>query len=356
VFEGRVFVATEDGSLTSWDLESGQRLFQVGLGGVPTSAPSAAVLPLRAQDLFASDAQVQGQVPPDRAPTALFIGLAHGELLALDAATGAMLWHHTTGPLPTSPLVLLGFNPQPDPPSLRVLVADALGTVQTIFWNGVLDWRVQVSGPVSLAPVAYGGPNARGYGGPDSLVGIATSTGSLIGLDASDGQTQWTTDLRATPAALIAGDPEAAAPQLFVGLAANPPLLQAYEAADGSLDWSLQATAVPTGLIAAAHAAGGKATLFAAFADGSVKQYELDSRPTRLWTLSFPTAVTPAPTQAGEWIFLADTTGAFGAMRQGDGSVIPTPVGGVSYAFGVCVIDGMILAIADDEMELVVLH
>lgn len=119
---------------------------------------------------------------------------AHGEVLALDLATGHQLWRRH---------FKLMFSAGPGAGNGLVLIGTSGGTMLALgAGDGAERWRVQLNSELLAAPAIAG-----------DLVVVRTVDGKLYGLNANDGQQRWIADqqvpklsLRGTSAPIIAGE------------------------------------------------------------------------------------------------------------------------------------------------------
>jgi outer membrane protein assembly factor BamB len=118
----------------------------------------------------------------------------HGDVLALDLATGHPLWRRH---------FKLTFSAGPGAGSGLVLIGTSGGTMLALAaGDGAERWRVQLNSELLAAPAIAG-----------DLVVVRTVDGKLYGLNATDGQQRWIADqqvprlsLRGTSAPLITGE------------------------------------------------------------------------------------------------------------------------------------------------------
>jgi outer membrane protein assembly factor BamB len=118
----------------------------------------------------------------------------HGDVLALDLATGHQLWRRH---------FKLTFSAGPGAGNGLVLVGTSGGTMLALAaGDGAERWRVQLNSELLAAPAVAG-----------DLVVVRTVDGKLYGLDAKDGQQRWIADqqvpklsLRGTSAPVITGE------------------------------------------------------------------------------------------------------------------------------------------------------
>jgi len=184
-----------------------------------------------------------GLSSPVYANGTLFVGTGHG-LVGLDPTTGAIIIVKSTGPVSTTPAVIKGFDPQPDPPG-KVIFGTADGNLYAVSTTGDPLWQVGLGG-VPASPLVIQGfdePNARivvGAGNtlfafdgncnrqwatvleggdiskaqahmvePDTDEVIVAAGNTLYALDAATGQIIW----RATPSGARLGAPSSGNPR-----------------------------------------------------------------------------------------------------------------------------------------------
>jgi outer membrane protein assembly factor BamB len=182
----KLLVGDRAGVLHAFDLD-GNRLWATQLDGPISGAPSAHTM-----------------VPPDPdAPAPLqldpgdriYVGSERGTLYSLNPGDGSVAFATALdGPIVTSPLVLHGFDPQPDPP--RLIVGTTAGTLYGLFADDATEiWRLVLGAPIVATP-AIGSPNLVG-GFADPWVFVATADGTIGAFEDPDERpsTVWQTRL-----------------------------------------------------------------------------------------------------------------------------------------------------------------
>jgi len=168
-----------------------------------------------------------GASAPVYANGLVFVGTSHG-LVGLDPASGAIIINFRSGPVATTPAVIRGFDPQPDPPG-KVVVGSSDGTLQAVSTSGTPLWQVGLGRPPAspLVLQGIGDPNAR----------VIVGAGNVLFAFDGDGNRQWATVLEggdiSTPAALLQL-PDT--PDRVVVAAGD--MLYALDAASGAIIWA----------------------------------------------------------------------------------------------------------------------
>ncbi|HSD27328.1 MAG TPA: PQQ-binding-like beta-propeller repeat protein [Vicinamibacteria bacterium] len=149
--EGRVFVGSDEGDLLGFDLGSGAEAFRVKLGKLVRASP----LPL-------GERVVVGVVDAKEA----------GAVVALDRATGKVLWRRKRGAVFSSPAAEGG----------RLLVGGDDGALEALDpENGSVVWTHEVGGRVRATPALAAG-----------LAIVGDFDGRLVGVRLQDGGRAWT--------------------------------------------------------------------------------------------------------------------------------------------------------------------
>jgi outer membrane protein assembly factor BamB len=177
-------------------------------------------------------------------------GSGRGVLAAFDAATGAVRWRVPLPPTESSPLVAGGL----------VWIGDWSGTVSAFdLLTGRLRWRFRADGPVKSSPALAGG---RLY--------AATYAGSLYALDPWTGAELWRASVqrRLGPDGRFYSTPAVAHGRVYIG--ATDGKIYAYGARTGALRWSFSTG----GYVYAAPAVWGPLVLIGSY-DGRL--YALDA-------------------------------------------------------------------------------
>jgi outer membrane protein assembly factor BamB len=157
----------------------------------------------------------------------LFVGGAAG-LYGIDPTTGAIIVIcRTAAPVVTTPAVIRGFDPQPDPPG-KVIFGSADGNLYAMSTAGGLLWQVGLGAPPA-SPLVI-----QGIGDPNVKV-IVGAGNTLFAFD-GNGDRQWATvleggDISKAPALLVEPDTDE-----IVVSAGNT--LHAVDAGSGAVLWS----------------------------------------------------------------------------------------------------------------------
>jgi outer membrane protein assembly factor BamB len=177
-----------------------------------------------------------GSSSPVYANGKLFVGTADG-LVGLDPATGAIIINDRSGPVSTTPAVIRGFDPQPDPPG-KVIFGTTDGNLHAVSTSGDALWQVGL-GATPASPLVI-----QGIDDPNSRVVIGAGN-TLFAFD-GNGNRLWATVLEggdiSTPAALLAL-PDT--PNQVVVAAGNT--LYALDAATGAIIWANAPSRSPLG-------------------------------------------------------------------------------------------------------------
>jgi outer membrane protein assembly factor BamB len=182
---------------------------------------------------------VRGRVPvgtdggssPVYANGSLFVGTAHG-LVGLDPTTGAIIINYRTAPVSTTPAVIRGFDPQPDPPG-KVIFGSSDGILHAVSTTGDPLWQVGL-GAEPASPLVI-----QGIDEPDARV-IVGAGNTLFAFDGG-GIRRWATVLEGgdiSKAASVLVEPHT---KIVVAAARNT--LYALDAASGQIVWAT----VPSG-------------------------------------------------------------------------------------------------------------
>jgi outer membrane protein assembly factor BamB len=171
----------------------------------------------------------------------LFVGTADG-LAGLDPATGAIIINYRTDPVSTTPAVIKGFDPQPDPPG-KVVFGSSDGSLHAIGTDGRALWQVGLGAPPT-SPLVL-----QGVGDPTIRIVVGAGR-TLLAFD-GDGRRLWSTSLEggdiSTPAAALVAPPDA---ENVIAAAGNA--FYALDAATGRVLWK----SVPSGAALGAPSIG----------------------------------------------------------------------------------------------------
>jgi outer membrane protein assembly factor BamB len=166
----------------------------------------------------------------------LFVGTADG-LVGLDPATGAIIINYRSAPVSTTPAVIRGFDPQPDPPG-KVIFGSSDGILHAVSTSGAQLWQVAL-GAVPASPLVI-----QGIGDPNSR--IIVGAGNTLFAFAGDGTRLWATVLEggdiSKAAAVMVAPP---GPDHVIVAAGNT--LYALDAATGAIIWATAPSRSPLG-------------------------------------------------------------------------------------------------------------
>jgi outer membrane protein assembly factor BamB len=263
-------------------------------------------------------AGADGSSAPVYANGRLFVG-TDGGLVGLDPQTGAIIINDRSGPVSTTPAVVRGFDPQPDPPG-KVIFGTGDGILHALSTTGESLWRVELGArPASpLVIQAIGDPNVR----------VIVGAGNTLFAFDGDGTPLWETVLEggdiSKAAAVLTVPPE---PERVIAAAGDT--LYALDAATGAVIWA----SVPSGRRLGAPSIGDPnligdpsilvgdqaGNLFAIDPDmgGSVARFEARG------AISGSAAVGD-PNQSEPWVFVGDGGGNIYAFDQTD--QLPAPI------------------------------
>jgi outer membrane protein assembly factor BamB len=177
-----------------------------------------------------------GASSPVYANGTLFVGTASG-LAGLDPATGAIIINYRTAPVSTTPAVIRGFDPQPDPPG-KVIFGSTDGILHAVSTTGTPLWQVGLGATPSSPLVVCGFP-------PDPCRVIVGAGNTLFAFD-GNGTRLWAAVLeggdisRAAAVLVVPPDPDA-----VIVPAGNT--LYALDAATGGIIWAAAPSRSPLG-------------------------------------------------------------------------------------------------------------
>jgi outer membrane protein assembly factor BamB len=177
-----------------------------------------------------------GESSPVYANGRLFVGTTHG-LVGLDPATGAIIINDRSGPVSTTPAVIRGFDPQPDPPG-RVVFGSSDGLLRALSTTGEPLWQVALgAAPASpLVIQSIGDPNVR----------VVVGAGNTLFAFDGNGNRLWATVLEggdiSQPAAALTLPSQ---PERVIAAAGNT--LYALDAATGEIVWRTAPARSPLG-------------------------------------------------------------------------------------------------------------
>ncbi len=171
IADQRVFFTSDDGFLYAVDASNGQPAWSVDIGNAP-SEPDKRVNPGTIPDprffdyLQSSPAIVDGRV---------FVGSYNGNVVALAADQGNVLWKFSTGgKVRASPAVKDGL----------VIIGSWDGNTYALdAQTGQVRWRVSLGGPIQTTALVANG-----------LVYTASRKASVVALDAQTGKKKWELD------------------------------------------------------------------------------------------------------------------------------------------------------------------
>lgn len=259
-----------------------------------------------------------GSSSPAYANGKLFVGTADG-LVGLDPATGAIIINYRSGPVSTTPAVIRGFDPQPDPPG-KVIFGTTDGNLYAVSTTGDALWQVGL-GATPASPLVI-----QGIGDSNSRVVIGAGN-TLFAFD-GNGNRLWATVLEggdiSTPAVLLAL-PDT--PNHVVVAAGNT--LYALDAATGAIIWANAPSRSPFGAPSI-----GDPTIVpnpnVLVGDQGGNLFSLDPRSGAIkasFAAGGPISGSPAvgdPNQSQPWVMLGDGGGNIYAIDTTD--AFPPPV------------------------------
>jgi outer membrane protein assembly factor BamB len=262
-------------------------------------------------------------IPPG--PCVIMAGSTDGTLYALDGATGTPKWK-VGGKSPiTSPLLIRGFDPQPDPPGRQMIVGDEGGQLRAFDLRGRRLWATQLDAPIA-GTAAWTSVPVNPMAGAASDVTIqqldpgdriyaTTTNGSVYGLDPTTGAVliaiRLGTPVIAGPAVVnLTAPPEPEVPAVLVGDTKG--VLHALFGDDLSEAWNFQTGDAITTLPASLRPDEigepwviGNPGLFVASGDGSVYGLAADTRgATAVWTTPIGSALNSSPSIANGVVYL----------------------------------------------------
>jgi outer membrane protein assembly factor BamB len=168
-----------------------------------------------------------GSSAPVYANGTLFVVTWEG-LVGLDPATGAIIINDRSGPVSTTPAVIRGFDPQPDPPG-KVIFGSSDGILHAVSTTGEPLWRVGL-GDAPASPLVI---QAVGYPTIRVVIGAGNTLFALDG----NGTQLWATVLEggdiSKAAAVLTAPPE---PERVIVAAGNT--LYALDGVDGRVLWA----------------------------------------------------------------------------------------------------------------------
>ena len=257
------------------------------------------------------------EFPPVIADGRLFVGTNHGLLLALDAATGHVIWQRKLGrciassPAVTGDSVVVGVLAAPPQCDRDVPSSVAAFDVRT----GRTLWRHH-SGPVEASPLAVGGN-----------VIVGSWDGRLLALDAATGALRWSfgTHGPIKAGAALAGR------NAIVG--SYDGSLYALDARTGALRWS---TAVGARFYATPTVSGDR--IIDATTDGIVRAFDAGSGK-EVWTRSIGRFAYSAAAVAGDRAYIGSYDHRLYALDVQTGDILwthraPGPISGAPTVLG----------------------
>jgi outer membrane protein assembly factor BamB len=262
------------------------------------------------------------EFPPIVVDGRLYVGTNHGLVLALDAATGRVVWRRQLGRcIASSPVITAGaliVGVMAAPPRCDADIASYVIALDAR--DGRTRWLRHSRGPVETSPlvengtVAFGswdgrvvaldaatgstrwtfataGPIKAGVAGKNSTLYVASYDGSMSALDARSGRVRWTT---------FAGAPFYATPTVAgtrVIAATTDGVVHALASGSGAVLWTRR-----IGRFVYSAAAVARGRVFIGSYDHRL--YALDVRTGRaLWAHSAPGPVSGAPTVLGRLVY-----------------------------------------------------
>jgi outer membrane protein assembly factor BamB len=247
----------------------------------------------------------------------LFVGTADG-LVGLDPATGAIIINYRSGPVSTTPAVIRGFDPQPDPPG-KVIFGSSDGILHAVSTSGGQLWQVGLgAAPASpLVPPCFP---------PDPCKVIVGAGDTLFAFD-GNGTRLWATVLAGGPiskgAAVMIEPPD---PDHVIVAAGNA--LYALDAATGAVLWSTAPSRSPLGAPSIGPTIVPNPRMLVGDQAGNL--FLLDPRNGAIvatFAAGGPISGSPAvgdPNQSDPWVVLGDSGGNIYAFDTTD--ALPPPV------------------------------
>jgi outer membrane protein assembly factor BamB len=255
---------------------------------------------------------VNGESSPVYANGKLFLGTNEG-LVGLDPATGAIIINDRSGPVTTTPAVIRGFDPQPDPPG-KVIFGSSDGILHAVSTTGEPLWQVGL-GAVPASPLVI-----QRIGDPNDKV-IVGAGNTLFAFD-GDGTRLWASVLEggdiSKAAASMTVPPE---PEGVVVAAGNT--LYAVDAGTGTVIWATAPSQSRLGApsVGDPNEIGDPSILVG---DGAGILYSID-RSSGLIVASFAgrgaISASPAigdPNESDPWVLVGDSGGNIYAFDQTD--------------------------------------
>jgi outer membrane protein assembly factor BamB len=259
-----------------------------------------------------------GRSSPVYANGLLFVGTSQG-LVGLDPATGAIIINYRTAPVSTTPAVIRGFDPQPDPPG-KVIFGSSDGILHAVSTDGRPLWQVGLgAAPASpLVIQGIGDPNARVVVGAGNTLFAFDGNGARLWAAVLEGG-----DISQPPVAVKLRR----MPLRLVVAAGNT--LHALDAQTGAILWSVAPSRSPLG----APSIGnpniiGDPTLLVGDQAGTL--FSLDPRTSAViarFAARGAISGSPAvgdPNQSDPWVVLGDGGGNIYAIDNVD--AFPPPV------------------------------
>jgi outer membrane protein assembly factor BamB len=260
-----------------------------------------------------------GSTAPVYANGKLLVGTAVG-LAELDPATGAIIINYRSGPVSTTPAVIRGFDPQPDPPG-KVIFGSSDGVLHGVSTARGELWQVGL-GAAPTSPLAI-----QGVGDP--TIRIVVGAGRTLFAFDPNGARLWGTVLEggdiSTPAAVAPSEPDHV-------LVAAGTALYALDAGTGAVLWR----SVPSGAVLGApsigdpHILGGIGNPMILIGDQAGNLFSVDAHTGEVVSSLrargpiLASAAIGDPTIADPWVFAGDGGGNIYAIDQTDD--FPPPI------------------------------
>ena len=237
------------------------------------------------------------EFPPSYCAGRLFVNLEHGKTVALDAATGTILWTRQGTDREASSPAIAGQN---------VVVTSFNGTVTALRQrDGSVVWQLRTNGPVESSPVTV-----------DGIVYVGATDGRLFALDAATGEAQWVYDLRGriNSSPSVVGD--------VVCITTYSGAIACLHRTDGTRAWIryFRRDAFRYESFYSSPSSDGR-RLFAVARTGRLLALDVDTGET-LWSYRTGALTYATPAIADGRLYVVDLAGDVDALRAGDGKLL----------------------------------